>query len=109
MSSYYGSIVIGIIIIVLGIFNMKGNISSLHWYHRQRVTESNRILFGKIIGIGTIIIGCSIIIVGILSIVSELLKQDIFLIIGETVLVIGLITGLIFNFYAMIKYNKGIF
>ncbi|MBQ8331912.1 MAG: hypothetical protein IJX94_05390 [Clostridia bacterium] len=37
-------------IAVLGIINMTGNISSLHWYHRQRVTKEDRKPFGKLVG-----------------------------------------------------------
>ena len=33
---------VGVICIVLGISNMKGNISSLHSYHRNRVSEEDR-------------------------------------------------------------------
>jgi hypothetical protein len=109
MGSYYGIILIGFIFILIGRMNMKGKISSLHWYHRQRVSESDRIPFGKRVGIGTIIIGISAILFGFLSIVSVLLKQEIFESIGMVVFALGLTIGLIFNFYAMIKYNKGIF
>ena len=32
--------ILGIILIIIGYFNTKGNINSLHWYHRQRVTDN---------------------------------------------------------------------
>ena len=38
MGDVIGPVILGIIISILGISNMKGNISSLHWYHRQRVS-----------------------------------------------------------------------
>ena len=109
MNSYYGIIIIGFIFIVIGMFNMKGNISSLHWYHRKRVMEKDIIPFGKKIGLGMIMIGCSAILFGIFSIMSELFNQEIFSMIGTIVFSIGIIIGLMFNFYAMLKYNKGIF
>ena len=40
-------LLIGGIVIFLGIENMKGNISTLHSYHRKRVREEDRIPYGK--------------------------------------------------------------
>ena len=62
MDSIIGPIILGIIISVLGVFNMRGNISSVHWYHRQRVTEADRKPFGKLVGGGTLLIGISLIV-----------------------------------------------
>lgn len=45
---------LGLLVSILGIINMTGNISSLHWYHRHRVTEGNRKPFGKLVGLGNI-------------------------------------------------------
>ena len=39
MECFITSTVLGFILCVLGCMNMKGNVSSLHWYHRQRVTR----------------------------------------------------------------------
>lgn len=102
-------IALGVFITILGIVNMRGNISSIHWYHRQRVTEENILPFGKKVGLGTIIIGVSIIVFGILSLATELLKTDIFTIIGSVIVIVGIAVGLALSLYAMIKYNKGIF
>lgn len=60
---------LGILISILGIINMTGNISSLHWYHRQRVTEENRKPFGKLVGLGTLIIGLAMIVFGVLFLI----------------------------------------
>jgi hypothetical protein len=100
---------VGIILIVIGITNTKGNISSLHSYHRSRVTPENVLPFGRLVGLGTIIIGVSVIIMGILSVCSLALDKEIYILIGTVILIIGIIIGLIISFYAMIKYNKGIF
>ena len=54
-------IIIGLVLIVIGIFNTKGNISLLHSYHRKRIKEEDIKPFGKKVGIGTIIIGITII------------------------------------------------
>ena len=65
------TLVFGLFISILGIINMTGNISSLHWYHRQRVTEENIKPYGRLIGLGTLIIGISLIAFGILYLVFE--------------------------------------
>ena len=100
---------VGVVFIVLGISNMRGNISTLHSYHRHRVSEEDRIPFGKQVGLDTIIIGIGIIIFSVLSAVNLYTENNIFTIIGTVVLIVGIIVGLIISFKAMIKYNKGIF
>ncbi len=107
-----GSIVaflVGVVCIVLGISNMRGNISTLHSYHRHRVSEEDRIPFGKQVGLGTMIIGIGIIIFSVLSTVTLYTENNIFILIGTAVLIVGIVAGLIISFKAMIKYNKGIF
>ena len=100
---------LGILISVLGVINMTGNISSLHWYHRQRVTEENRKPFGKLVGLGTLIIGLSMIVFGILFLIFEQTQLEVFVIIGDVELVVSIIAGMFVSFYAMKKYNGGIF
>ena len=62
MPAFIISFFVGVICIILGISNRKGNISSLHSYHRHRVSEEDRIPFGKKVGLGTLVIGCAIIV-----------------------------------------------
>ena len=100
---------VGVICIVLGISNMRGNISTLHSYHRHRVSEEDRIPFGKQVGLGTMVIGVGIIIFSVLSTVTLYTENNIFTLIGTAVLIVGIVAGLIISFKAMIKYNKGIF
>ena len=102
MGEFIIPIIIGLALIVVGIFNMKGKISLLHSYHRKRVKEEDVIPFGKKVGIGSIIIGITIIIAGTFSILN-------YTYISNVILGIGLIIGCILIFYAMLKYNKGIF
>ena len=100
---------LGILVSILGIINMTGNISSLHWYHRQRVSEENRKPFGKLVGLGTLIIGLSMIVFGILFLIFEQTQLQAFVVIGVIELIVSIIVGMIVSFYAMKKYNGGIF
>lgn len=101
--------IVGLLICIMGIGNMKGNISTLHWYHRQRVSESDRKPFGKLVGAGTLLMGIAIILYAGLSYVSQMTQNHVYSLIGAVVLVIALVVGLGVSFYAMMKYNKGIF
>jgi predicted permease len=103
------TLLVGIVCIVLGISNMRGNISSLHSYHRYRVSEEDRIPFGKQVGLGTIIVGIGIIVFSILSSITLYTENNIFILVGTAFLIVGIILGLVISFRAMIKYNKGIF
>ena len=47
MGEFIIQIIIGLIIIIIGILNMKGNISLLHSYHRKRVKKEDIIPFEK--------------------------------------------------------------
>ena len=109
MESNIVTFLVGIVFIGLGISNMRGNISSLHSYHRHRVSEEDRIPFGKQVGLGTMIVGIGIIIFSILSTVTLYTEHDIFVLIGTAVLIVVIVVVLIISFKAMIKYNKGIF
>ena len=109
METMLSTVVIGIICIIIGISNRKGNISTLHSYHRKRVTEENRIPFGKQVGLGMIVIGIALILFGILSYLALRLDNNLFLTVGFAIMIVGMAAGLGISFAAMIKYNKGIF
>ena len=109
MIAYVGLAFIGILISILGIVNMTGNISSLHWYHRQRVTEENRKPFGRLVGSGTLIIGISMLIAAVIIAIGELAAIPVLVGVSAGVVVVGAVAGIAVSFYAMIKYNKGIF
>ena len=109
MIGYILSALIGVVCIVLGISNMNGNISSIHSYHRQRVSEENILPFGRLVGLGTIIVGAGIIFFSIMSTISELVATPILSIIGIAVMFIGIFVGLGVSIYAMKKYNGGVF
>ena len=100
---------VGVLICYFAVRNIKGDISSLHSYHRARVSEENVKPFGKLVGIGTLLCGISVIQFAILQLVTELTKNDLFVIVGTFLLFILLTMGMIVSFYAMKKYNGGIF
>ncbi|MBE7088319.1 MAG: hypothetical protein E7370_02175 [Clostridiales bacterium] len=109
MTAFITTVGIGILVSILSILNMTGNISTLHSYHRHRVTEENRKPFGKLVGLGTLIIGIALVIYGILFFIYEQTQIDTLVIIGIIELIAGIVVGITISFYAMIKYNGGIF
>lgn len=102
MKEFIVQIIVGLVVIVLGSFNMKGNISLLHSYHRKRVREEDKILYGKKVGLGSIIIGITIILAGLFTFFN-------YTNISNIILIIGFVIGFVLIFYAMFKYNKSIF
>ena len=103
------SSIIGIVFIIIGISNTKGNISLMHSYHRKRVSEENRLPFGRLVGIGMIIIGAALIFSAIFSFMATVLQYAVFEVLINAALIVGFVIGIGFIFYAMFKYNKGIF
>lgn len=98
---YITMLVLGILISVLGIVNIKGNISTIHSYNRRKVKEKDIPKYGKAIGTGTFIIGLSFIVGFIVSFWSEVIMAFVIL--------PAVIVGIGFIMYAQFKYNKGIF
>ena len=103
------SILIGVVCITIGILNCSGNVSMLHSYHRSRVSEEDLPSFGKWVGAGTILIGISLVAMGILSYLAVHLQNNVYQTVGNAVLIAGFVLGIGISFFAMIKYNKGIF
>ena len=93
---------IGTIISVLGIFNIRGNIGSIHWYNRRKVSKEDQLPYCRCVGLGTLLIGAAMIISGFLQ---ALVSVEA----GAVVILIGIIIGLVLILYAQFKYNRGIF
>lgn len=93
-------LILGVLISVVGIVNIKGNISTIHSYNRRRVKEDIP-KYGKVVGTGTLIIGISLVLGFIVSFWSEEIMGYIIL--------TAIIIGLGFILYGQFKYNKGIF
>lgn len=99
---YIYLVAIGIMVNTFGFFNFKGNINSIHWYNRARVTKENEKKYGKMMGLGMMIMGTGIIVTTLLQIIFD--SESLWLI-----TVISIIVGLLFMIYGQFKYNKGIF
>ena len=109
MAAFIVTFIIGIFCILFGVSNMMGNLSSLHSYHYHRVTEEDRRPFGRMVGLGTVLVGGGMIAFSVLSAVTMLTNCQPFMWAGIGVMLILVVAGLIISFRAMIKYNKGIF
>lgn len=109
MGAFLATVILGVIISIIGIINMTGNISTLHWYHRKRVSKEDCKPMGKLVGLGTLIIGIAMIIFGILFLFFEKTSLLVFIWVGSSILISALVIGLVLNIYAIIKYNKGLF
>ena len=103
------TLIFGALIGILGIINMTGNVSSLHSYHRHRVSEADRKPFARRVGIGTLIIGISLVAKSIFYMLYASTGLARYEFIGLTTLIVCMLIGLAITFFAMIKYNKGIF
>ena len=94
--------ILGLIIVVLGVVNCSGNISTIHYYNRRKVKEEDVPQYGKAIGTGTIIIGLAV--VASFFIVTYWNEAIL-----PYVLIPPVAVGLCFVLYGQFKYNKGIF
>jgi len=99
---YIPLLLLGAAIIMMSIINLKGTISTIHWYNRRKVSEADAPKYGKAMGLGTFIIGASLVITAVLQMIFDL--ESIFYI-----SLFGIIVGIVIMLYAQFKYNKGIF
>lgn len=106
MYKHITMLMIGVLFIILGMMNIKGNISTIHWYNRIRITEETRPKYGKLMGAGTIIIGSGFILDTLLNLLFVSTFSEL---IGAIIVGVTCIVGLAVMLYAQIKYNKGIF
>lgn len=94
-------LILGIFLSVLGIVNIRGNISTIHSYNRRKVKEEDVPKYGKAVGTGTVIIGASLILAYLVTFWNEAAIDYIVL--------PAMAIGLAFILYGQIKYNHGIF
>ncbi len=101
--------ILGALISVIGILNIRGDIRSLHWYHRQRVSPEDVKPYGRLVGIGTLLCGAGCVVFGIFSLIANMIAMPLFTVMGGALLLVCVAIGLVIVFAAMFKYNKGIF
>ena len=95
-------LVLGLFVIALGLANIMGNISIIHWYNRRRVTEEDTPKYGRVVGTGIVIMGVGLVIsYFVMTFWSEYIADIIVLVMG--------IGGFLVALYGQFKYNKGIF
>ena len=90
-------LILGVFISVMGIVNIKGNISTIHSYNRRKVKEEDIPKYGQF----KYNKGISLVLGFIVSFWSE--------IIIDYIILPAFIVGLGFILYGQFKYNKGIF
>lgn len=94
-------LILGIFLSVLGILNIKGNISTIHSYNRRKVRDEDIPKYGKAVGTGTLVIGASLVLSYLVTFWNETVIDYIVL--------PAMVVGLAFILYGQIKYNHGIF
>ena len=94
-------LILGIFLSVLGIVNIRGNISTIHSYNRRNVKEEDIPKYGKAVGTGTLVIGASL----ILSYLVTFWNQSSI----DYIVLPAMVVGLAFILYGQFKYNHGIF
>ena len=100
--------IVGALCIIWGIQCFRGNISSLHEYHKTRVKKEDVLPFSRTIGAGLITVGGSVIAFGVALILNEAVGGAS-LAVGLSVLGAGTVAGIAILIYATKKYNGGIF
>ncbi len=94
-------LIFGIVLSVIGVRNIRGDISTIHSYNRRKVRQEDVPAYGRAVGTGTLILGAALILSGIAAFWREELVAFIVL--------PALAIGLVFILYGQIRYNRGIF
>ena len=95
-------LILGAVLCIMAVANMKGNISTIHSYNRKNVQEEDIPKYGKMVGSGTLVIGIALIVSYILSFAGMERWKNV-------VMIPALAAGLALIVYGQIKYNKGLF
>jgi len=93
---------LGAILTALGIFNMCGNIGSIHWYNRRKVTKENQKAYCMLIGLGTLVVG-----IGLIA--AAIVQAFVGIELSSIIMVLGILVGLTLILIAQFKYNRGLF
>ena len=100
---------LGVVLLVMGVLNYKGDLRSLHRYHRSRVAEADIPAFGKAVGLGSILCASGCLFFALFELLAMLTTCATLTLVGTCGLVVGMAIGIIVSLYAIIKYNKGLF
>lgn len=93
-------IVIGIVLIILGVrICVKKEVTLLHEYHRDKVSEDDMKSFCVLSGIGVVTIGLGIVVSGFIAWITDSLYSFI-------PLASGFVIGLFLLIAAGMKYNR---
>ena len=98
---------LGLLLVVLGVWNLRGDVSSVHWYNRRKVAEGDRPAYGTWMGSGTVVMGGCLALAGVLDL--TLGRWEHAELVMAAVILAGIAVGLGLILYAQIRYNRGIF
>ena len=93
-------LVLGIAIIAMGIVTATGNLMFLKWRGKRYVSEANKVAFGRLNGISTIIIGIGIIVLAIIHRIFGETSWSGLVILPFAAVSVGILI------YASLKYNR---
>lgn len=102
MAERIAMIALGVLMILLGVLNVRGDLSSIHWYNRRKVAAKDRPAYGRCMGAGSTAIGGSLLFTGILQLAHP---AEVW----YWITLLGVILGLGMMLYGQIRYNRGIF
>ena len=93
---------LGAIITSLGIYNIRGNIGSIHWYNRRKVSKEAQLPYCRLVGLGTIVIGVGLISGGVIQALISAAA-------AATIIICSVTVGLTLVLIAQFRYNHGLF
>lgn len=93
---------LGAIITALGIYNIRGNIGSIHWYNRRKVSKENQLPYCRLVGVGTMIVGIGLISAGVIQALAGAAA-------AAAIIVCSTAVGLTLVLIAQFRYNHGLF
>ena len=103
------AIVIGIVFLVISIMNFTGNIKMMHSYHIKNIKEEDVKPFGRLVGVGLLIVSVAIITLGVLMIPATLLEDEMYITISYFISIPLFVIGIGIALFAIKKYNKTFF
>ena len=105
METMLFALALGAFVFVFGIFNLKGYVTFIH---KQWIEEKTKKIYGRLMGIGCLLIGSALMLYAGCSFAAEKLQNEQIYLGGSLAVVILIVVGLGLDLYAMIRYNKSI-